>query len=272
VLSVDQWPTLRSPILVVALAGWVDAGVAGGGAAAYLTERLGSAQRFGRFDLSDALDLQQLRPTVSLIDGTTRELRWPSIELTAGNAGRDVVVMRGPEPALRWKAFLDETVTLANRLGVERAVMLGGMPAAASHRRPMRVLATATARSVAQEAGPLRGDYEGPTGAQTVLQMALGEAGVPAIGLWAQVPHYLAGMASPPAIRALLERLRDVAGITVDLSSLDAQVDAYVAGVENSLSERPELTEIIQALEAASSDLPTGDEIASEIERFLRER
>jgi predicted ATP-grasp superfamily ATP-dependent carboligase len=173
---------------------------------------------------------------------------------------------------LRWRAFLDEVVELARRLGVERAVMLGGMPAAASHRRPLRVLATATARSVAQEAGPLRGDYEGPTGAQTALQVTLGEAGIPAVGLWAQVPHYLAGMGSPPAIRGLLERLRDITGLRIDVSPLDAQVDAYTTGVENSLSERPELAEIIQALEAASSDLPTGDEIASEIERFLRER
>src|SRR5690349_4857064 len=103
-LDVDQWPTLRSPILVVALAGWVDAGLAGAGASAHLADRLTGAQVFGRFDLADALDLQQLRPTVSLIDGTTRELRWPAIDLVAGTAGRDVVVMRGPEPALRWRA------------------------------------------------------------------------------------------------------------------------------------------------------------------------
>jgi proteasome assembly chaperone (PAC2) family protein len=272
VLEVDQWPELRSPVMVVALNGWVDAGLAGSGAAAYIGERIDGALRFGRFDLADSLDLQQLRPTVSMIDGVTRHVQWPAIDLVAGRAGRDVVLVRGPEPALRWQEFLGEAVGLAQELGVERAVMLGGMPAAASHRRPLRVLATATAHSVAQEAGPLRGDYEGPTGAQTVLQVALGEAGIPAVGLWAQVPHYLAGVSSPPAVRGLLERLREIAGIHVDLTPLDAQVDQYAHGVEESLAERPELSEIISALEAASADLPTGDEIASEIERFLRER
>jgi len=272
VLDVDHWPKLRSPILVVALAGWVDAGLSGAGATGYIAERLEGAQTFGRFDLSEALDLQQLRPTVQLVDGVTRRLQWPKIDLIAGRAGRDVVVMRGPEPALQWRAFAHEVIDLARHLGVERTVMLAGMPAAVSHRRPIRVMATAGSRSVAQELGAIRSDYEGPTGAQSVVQVMLGDAGISAVGLWAQVPHYLAGIASPPAIRALLERVRDIAGIDVDLTALDVQTDAYVAGVENSLSERPELAEIIRALDASTEDLPSGDEIASEIERFLRER
>jgi len=275
-VDVDRWPELRDPVMVVALSGWVDAGLAGAGAAAVLADQLESARPFGRLDLSDAVDLQQTRPTVKLIDGTTREVSWPSVELVAGRAARDVVLCVGPEPSLRWRAFTDGLVESARRLGIERAVMLGGMPAVVSHRRPVAVLATATSPSLAQEAGALRTDYAGPTGAQTVLQVALGEAGVPAVGLWAQVPHYVSGNPSPPAIRAVLERLRDVAGVETDLGALDAQTDDYVDRVEKGLGDRPDVAELVEAIEAGAEDLtvgelPTGDELASEIERFLRD-
>ena len=125
------------------------------------------------------------------------------------------------------------------------------MPAPVSHRRPVNVLATASSRSVAQEVGALRADYFGPTGAQTVLQVALGEAGIRAVGFWAQVPHYVAATPSPPAIRAMLERLREVAGLTVDLRALDEQSDAYLERVEEGLSERPDVADMVRQLEAA---------------------
>jgi predicted ATP-grasp superfamily ATP-dependent carboligase len=271
-IEVERWPELRDPVLVVALSGWVDAGLAGAGAAAVLTEQLESARHFGRVDLSDALDLQQTRPTVKLVEGTTREISWPSIDLVAGRAARDVVLCVGPEPSVRWRVFTEQLVEAARRLGVERAVMLGGMPAVVSHRRPVNVLVTATTPSLAQEAGAVRTDYTGPTGAQTVLQVALGGAGVPAIGLWAQVPHYVSGNPSPPAIRAVLERLREVAGVQADLAPLDAQVDDYVERVEKGLADRPDVAELVQAIEAGAPDLPSGDELASEIERFLRDQ
>ncbi|MGH9031259.1 MAG: PAC2 family protein [Acidimicrobiia bacterium] len=270
-LDVERWPDLRAPVMVVALSGWVDAGLAGAGAIAVLAEQLESARRFGRLDLSDAVDLQQTRPTVKLVEGATREIAWPTVELVAGRAGRDVVLCVGPEPSLRWREFTGRLVEAAERLGIERAVMLGGMPAVVSHRRPATVLATATSASVVQEAGTLRTDYTGPTGAQTVLQVALGDAGVPALGLWAQVPHYVSGNPSPPAIRALLARLRDVAGVQTELGELDAQVDDWVERVESGLAERPDVAELVQAIEAGADELPTGDELASEIERFLRD-
>ncbi|MGI8795610.1 MAG: PAC2 family protein [Acidimicrobiia bacterium] len=269
--DVDRWPELREPVLVVALSGWVDAGLAGAGAAAVLAEQLDSARRFGSVDISDAVDLQQTRPTVKLIDGATREISWPSVDLVAGHAARDVVLCVGPEPSLRWREFTERLVDAARRLGIERAVMVGGMPAVVSHRRPITVLATATNSSLAQEAGALRTDYAGPTGAQTVLQVELGNAGVPALGLWAQVPHYVSGNPSPPAIRAVLSRLREVAGVDTDLGALDTQTDDYVDRVEKGLSERPDVAELVQAIEAGSDELPTGDELASEIERFLRD-
>jgi proteasome assembly chaperone (PAC2) family protein len=265
---------LRDPVLVVALSGWVDAGLAGAGAAAVLSDQLGSAAEFGRVDLTDLVDLQQTRPSVHLVDGATREITWPTVDVVAGRTGRDVVLCRGPEPSLRWRAFSDELVQVSQRLGVRMMFGLGGMPTLVSHRRPVTVLTTATSRSLAQEVGAWRADYTGPTGAQTALQVALGHAGIPGVGLWAQVPHYVSATPSPPAISALLSRLREIAGIETDLSSLDGQVDEYLRRVEEGLSERPDVAEMVDNIEASedSGEIPTGDELASEIERFLREQ
>lgn len=273
-LDIERWPDLREPVLVVALSGWVDAGLAGAGAAAVLIDQLDSAGGFGRVDLTEVVDLQQTRPTVHLVDGATREIAWPTIDLIAGRAGRDLVVCRGPEPSLRWRAFTDELVEMAQRLGVSMMFGLGGMPALVSHRRPVSVLATATSRSLAQEVGAWRADYTGPTGAQTALQVALGHAGVPGVGLWAQVPHYVAATPSPPAISSLLARLREIGGVETDLTPLDSQVDEYRSRVEEGLSERPDVAEMVRNIEAAegTGHVPTGEELASEIERFLRDQ
>jgi proteasome assembly chaperone (PAC2) family protein len=273
-LDIERWPELRDPVLVVALSGWVDAGIAGAGAAAVLSDQLDSAGGFGRVDLTELVDLQQTRPTVHLVDGATRAISWPSIDLIAGRSGRDVVLCRGPEPSLRWREFTGEVVEMAQRLGVSRMFGLGGMPALVSHRRPVSVLATATSRSIAQEVGVWRTDYTGPTGAQTALQVALGEAGIPGVGLWAQVPHYVAATPSPPAISALLSRLREFSGVETDLAPLDGQADEYLRRVEEGLSERPDVAEMVRNIEASegSGDVPTGDELASEIERFLRDQ
>lgn len=259
--------------MLVALTGWVDGGLAGTGALAAVAEALEAPRKFATLDLADLLDLQQTRPTVSLTDGVTRKVEWPSIDLVAGRAGRDVIIVAGPEPSIRWRDVTSTLVDVAQRLDVQLAVTLGGMPAPVSHRRPINVMATASSRSVAQELGALRADYFGPTGAQTVLQVALGEAGVRAAGLWAQVPHYVAATPSPPAIRAMLERLREVTGLTVDLHSLDEQSDEYLERVEDGLSERPDVADMVRQLEAQSEsdEVVSGEELAREIERFLRD-
>ncbi len=251
----------------------MDGGLAGTGTLAAVAEALESPRKFASVDLSDLLDLQQTRPTVSLIDGVTRRIDWPSIELVAGRAGRDVVIVAGPEPSVRWRDVTSDLVQVARHLDVKLAVTLGGMPAPVSHRRPVNVLATASSRSVAQEVGALRSDYFGPTGAQTVLQVALGEAGIRAVGFWAQVPHYVAATPSPPAIRAMLERLREVAGLTVDLHALDEQSDAYFERVEEGLSERPDVADMVTQLEseAPPDEAVSGEDLAREIERFLRD-
>jgi proteasome assembly chaperone (PAC2) family protein len=281
VIEIDTLPQLRDPVLVVALAGWVDAGLAGSGSVAFLQEQLDAARTFGRIDLGDLMDLQQTRPTVHLVDGVSREIDWPEISLSAGRLGRDVVLITGPEPSLRWRAVLGELVDVVQRLGVTEAYTVGGIPAMASHRRPVSVLATATDEELVARAGAWRQDYTGPTGAQSVLQVMLGDAGIPTIALWAQVPHYLSGGASPPAILAVLERLTDLTGLTVDTDGLDEQAATYASRVEEGLTDRPDVVEVIDAIEAGEdgagdavdeSDLPSGDELASEIERFLRDQ
>jgi proteasome assembly chaperone (PAC2) family protein len=247
--------------------------MAGAGAVAVLSEQLDARRPFGRIDLSDLMDLQQTRPTVRLVDGVSREITWPSIDLSAGRRGRDVVVCVGPEPSLRWRAVLGELVEAAQRLGVTRAFTVAGIPTVASHRRPVDVLATATDAGLVEETGAWRQDYTGPTGAQSALQVMLGEAGVPTVGLWAQVPHYVAAGPSPPAIRALLARLRDLGGLQIDLSVLDDQARTYVQRVDAGVAERPDVLEAIEEIESAAAEepnLPSGDELASEIERFLR--
>ena len=233
VLEVEQWPELRDPVLVVAFTGWIDAGLAGAGSVAAVIDRLEGARRFARID---------------------------------------VVVCTGPEPSIRWNEFTTTIVEAAARLGVEQALLLGGLPAAVSHRRPVTVMATATSHALIEDLGATRVDYNGPTGVQTVLQVALGEADIPAIGLWAEVPHYVAGNPSPPAIKALLERVGELTGMNLELSEFDGQTEEYTARVEEGLAERPDVAEMVRELDVVSdTDLPTGDELASEIERFLRE-
>ena len=171
---------------------------------------------FGRIDLADLMDLQQTRPTVHLVDGVSRRdhVAFHRAHRRATALATSWCVV-GPEPSLRWRAVLGEIVdAAATPRHVTRAFTLGGIPSVASHRRPVEVLATGTSADVVAEIGAWRTDYTGPTGAQSALQVLLGEAGVPTIALWAQVPHYVAAGPSPPAIRALLARVRDLGGVT----------------------------------------------------------
>jgi proteasome assembly chaperone (PAC2) family protein len=269
-LEVEVWPELRDPVLVLALSGWVDAGMAGAHASALLREQLGAARAFARLDLSDLVDLQQTRPMVQIVDGATRRISWPLIECVAGRAGRDVVLLTGPEPSLRWPSLVAEIVAMARRLGIQAAYGLGALPAVTTHRRPVSVLATVTEADKVDELGAMRTDYQGATGLQTALLVALGEAGIPGVGLWAQVPHYVAGNPSPPATRAVLARLIELAGIECDLRELEEEADGYVDKVEAGLADRPDVAELVRAIEAEHPEIPDGDDLVSEIEKFLR--
>ena len=267
-LEVETWPALRQPVLIMALQGWVDAGMAGSRGAEVVREQLTEARRFARMDLADLVDLQQTRPDVEIVEGLTKRVTWPEIECVAGRAGRDVVVVTGPEPSLLWPSVIAELVAAAQRLGVVAAYGLGAMPSVSTHRRPVEVLATATDEDLAERAGALRTDYVGVTGLQTALLVALGDVGIPAVGLWGQVPHYLAGSPSPPATRAVLGRLLELSGIEIDLGPLDRDVERYVVKVEAGLADRPDVA--VQAIETEHPSIPSGDELMTEIEQFLR--
>jgi len=272
VLSIEQWPSLHEPIMILAFTGWVDAGLAGSGAIAALEEQIeppnGGRPPFATIDLADHMDLQQTRPTARWESEGNRVIDWPTIEFVAGRLGHDVVLVRGPEPSLRWPTVAGAIVDAARTLGVRKGFTLAGMPALVSHRRPVVVHASATHRSLAQELAPLRSGYGGPTGLQTIVQRALGDADIPCAGLWAQVPQYVSGSPSPPAVRAVLQRLAEVGSLAIDLRALDARCDAYVARVDAGLSTRPDVQAVVDRIDQDQS--ASTDDLMSEIERFLR--
>jgi proteasome assembly chaperone (PAC2) family protein len=270
VLSVDHWPELHEPVMVVALSGWVDAGIAGAGAITALREQLDDPDDFARIELVDYMDLQQTRPVAHWADDGNRVIDWPEIAFFAGRLGRDIVIVTGPEPSLRWPSATAAIVEAARTLDVRDAYTLAGMPSLVSHRRPVPVLATASHHSLAQELAPLRLTYGGPTGLQTIVQRALGDAGIRCGALWAQVPQYVSGSPSPPAVRALLQRLSEIARLDLDLRPLDARCDAYRNRVDAGLATRPEVQEIVDRIDGEQAD--TGDDLVSEIELFLRQQ
>lgn len=267
-------PALASPVLVVALSGWVDAGRCGQGVLAYLTSHLEDAVEVAAVDLSSSADLLHDRPEIRVVEGQVTSLEWPTIEVVAGRAGRDVITVSGPEPARGWRPLVDALVALARRAGVAEAYCVGGIPAGVTHHEEVRVLSSATDALSAVRLGDLRPDYEGPTGLQTCLQLALAEAGIGCSGLWAQVPPYVAATPSPPAVTAVLSLLRRVAAVEVDMSPLDAEVSEYYAAVESRLAERPDLAELVRKLQQAIGEVDPDEDasgLVREIERYLRE-
>jgi hypothetical protein len=268
VLTIERWPSLDEPIMILAFTGWVDAGLAGSGAISALEEQIEPAPPFATIDLADHMDLQQTRPTARWESEGNRVIDWPTIEFVAGRLGHDIVLVRGPEPSLRWPTVAGAIVDAARTLGVRKGFTVAGMPALVSHRRPVVVHASATHRSLAQELAPLRADYGGPTGLQTIVQRALGDADIPCAGLWAQVPQYVSGSPSPPAVRAVLRRLAEVGPLDIDLGLLDARCDAYVARVDAGLSTRPDVQAVVDRIDQDQG--ASTDDLVSEIERFLR--
>lgn len=274
VLAVEHWPEVAEPLMVIALAGWVDAGGAGAGAMSALADQLVDRDVFASIDVAMLADLQQTRP-IARWEDAERVIDWPRITFECGRigggregAGRNVVVVRGPEPSLRWPTVASTVVDAARRLGVRQAATLGGIPALVSHRRAAVVQASATQRSLAQEALPHRPDYAGPTGLQTVVLRALGDAGIPGAGLWAQVPQYVAGSPSPPAVRALLGRLVELYHLDLDLRALDERSQAYLRRVEAGLAARPDVKQVVDQIDRREDD--TTDDLVAEIEQFLR--
>ena len=274
----DERPKLKRPVLIAAFEGWNDAAEAATTAARYLRDRWG-ARPFASVDPEDFYDFSATRPEVRL-DGLSRRIIWPANELSSTTplaaGGRDVVVLIGSEPQLKWRTFCAELVSVAVELEVELMVTLGALLADVAHSRPVKITGSAVDPDLVKTLGLRRSQYEGPTGIVGVLHDALAKADVPSASLWAAVPHYVAATPSPKAALALVERtarLISVPVVTADLAQLaadyerqvsevvaaDEDVSAYVARLEeNTDSEGLELT--------------SGEDLAAELQRFLREQ
>ena len=274
---------LVDPVLVVALEGWVDAGLGADGAVTALLSA-GPTELAATFDGEELIDQRARRPVVHIAHGVNVGLTWPVIQVRAGTdrAGADVCYLVGPEPDFRWPSFVASVVTLANELGVRMAVGLGAFPAPAPHTRPVRLAATAPQASadLVARVGIVQGELDVPSGVWGALELAFGDAGVPAVGLWARVPHYVSGMAFPSASAALLDGLAAVAGLSLDSTPLHTAADSALRQVDDLIAKSDEHTAMVRQLERSVDTaegnpldlghLPTGDELADELERYLR--
>ncbi|MCL2395506.1 MAG: PAC2 family protein [Acidimicrobiaceae bacterium] len=279
-VKIHRWPTLDRPVLVMALDGWVDAGLAAGSAAATLRTSL-PHHLLATFDSDRLIDHRARRPTLRIKNGVPTELRWPEIRLdvaVVSPAGRSILMLTGPEPDMRWHEWSHEVVQLVSRLGVELVVGLGAFPAPVPHTRPVRLVSTGNNPENAGRIGFLPVTLDVPTGAQGVLEFGFGQAGIPTIGLWARVPHYVAGMPYPAASAALLRDLGNLIGLTVDTGALQEAAASTGAQIDELISASDEHQAMVHQLEAQHDneetvtlqELPTGDEIAAELERFLK--
>jgi proteasome assembly chaperone (PAC2) family protein len=277
-VKIHRWPTLERPILVMALEGWVDAGLAATTAAAALRDAL-PHELLADFDGDELIDHRARRPVLRITNGVNTSLTWPEIRLDVATAsGRSVLILTGPEPDMRWHQWSTEVVQLASRLEVEMVIGLGAFPAPVPHTRPVRLVSTGNDAESAGRVGFLPVTLDVPAGAQGVLEYAFGQAGIPTIGLWARVPHYAAGLPYPGASAALLRELRTLAGIEVDTGELAEEAAATTVQIDQLIASSEEHQAMVRQLEAqhdneesaSLEDLPTGDEIAAELERFLK--
>jgi proteasome assembly chaperone (PAC2) family protein len=280
-------PRLRGPVLLAAFDGWNDAGEAATTALDAVGDGLG-AETFAVIDPEEFYDFQATRPTARLTDGR-RRIDWPGVELRAARlpaAEHDLIVVRGHEPNLRWRTFAAEIVQLASSLGVEMLVTVGALLADVPHTRPVQVVSSAGDRDLAERLGLSISRYEGPTGILGVLGDRATDEGIPTVGLWAALPHYLNLAPNPWGAMALIQELRRLLPMAVDTSALAGQTEAFDAAVAELVEENPELAGYIERLEADSdddeeddgdedgsptlADLPP-EELVAEVERYLRD-
>ena len=274
---------LRAPALVCAFKGWNDAGDAASSALTFLGASL-DAERFATIDPEEFYDFQATRPNVSITDGQTREITWPEVEIyeaRAPRAPRDLILVAGVEPSMRWRTFCETVIDLAEAVGAQMVVSLGALLADVPHTRPVNVSGLASDETLMDRLGVPNPGYEGPTGIVGVLHSACVAAGIPAASLWASVPHYVAVVPNPKGALAMLRQLERVVGVTVDASELEAAAVEYDRQVNRAVEMDPDVQAFVERLEREASeseeppnskDLPSGDVIAREFQRFLRQR
>jgi proteasome assembly chaperone (PAC2) family protein len=274
-------PELERPALVAAFRGWNDGGQGATLAAGFLA-RLWSADKFAEIEPEGFVDFQANRPHVSLDDSLTRKIEWPenSFYSSRTTGGRDVVLLLGVEPNLRWRTFCGLVIDLARDLDVQLVVTLGSLLADVPHTRAAPVTGAASDPQLVADLGLQHSRYEGPTGIVGVLQDACRHAGMPAASLWAAVPHYVSLAPSPRAARALCDRLGALLEIPIDTAELAEAEETYAAQVTEAVASDPETAEYVAELERRTDDLdleehedlPSGDTLAAELTRYLRER
>jgi proteasome assembly chaperone (PAC2) family protein len=269
---------LDDPVLVAAFEGWNDAGEAATAVIEHL-EASWQAVQLGALDPEDYYDFQVHRPHVAVDESGVRSLDWPTTRISLARppgTERDVVLLRGIEPNMRWRAFCAELLATATELGVGRIVTLGALLADVPHTRPVPVTMSTSDGAIASSMGLEASRYQGPTGIVGVLQDAATRAGLVATTLWAAVPHYVAQSPCPKATLVLLRRVEDLLNVPVPLGDLPDEARAWQHGVEELATEDPEIADYVRRLEQArdTTDLPeaTGEHIAREFERYLRRR
>ena len=278
-------PAPPSPVLVVALDGWVDAGLAGGTAMASLLEAV-ETWPYAVFDSEELLDQRARRPKLKIVDGINDGIEWPQVILSVGadRLGSGIAMLAGPEPDMHWRSFSNAVAELSAALEVRLMVGFGGFPAAAPHTRPVKLAATASNGQLAQQIGFISGSIDVPAGIEAAIERACSNVGIPSVGLWARVPHYVAAMPFPAAAVALLNGLAIVSGLVIDSHLLAEAAEAARKKVDELIAQSSEHQAMVRQLEQQIDELegtpavlddrtvPSGDEIAAELERYLRGR
>src|SRR4051794_1677579 len=290
--------------MIAAFSGWNDAADAATDAVRWLA-RATNARPFASLDAEEYVDFQAARPTVELVEGVVRSVAWPSLDFSAGSlpgGGRDLVLMLGVEPNLRWRSFCDDVVSVARTTGCEIVVTLGALLGDTPHSRPIQCTGSATDEVLAARLGMQRSRYEGPTGIVGVLHDAVRRAAFPSASIWAPVPHYVATPPNPKGTRAILEKLGQLLDLNVELTDLDIASSAWERSVSDVVAGDSDVSSYVERLEARfdssasepawlddgeddesddeeddddwfdEEDLPSGESLAEDFERYLRDQ
>jgi proteasome assembly chaperone (PAC2) family protein len=274
-------PELSEPIVICAFAGWNDGGEGATAAARAVRDQWG-ARRFASIDPEEFYDFQVHRPTVRLIDEDTRRVDWPSNDFWWARVGeRDVVVFVGLEPNVRWRTYCEQILRVCGDVKASALVTLGAFLADVPHTIPSPVSAASSDPAWSSRPGMVPARYEGPTGVVGVLNDLARTAGVPSVSLWAASPHYLPQTSNPKVALALMERLRDLLGLEIDTGEVELSARGWEREVNDAIDEDGNLADYVRRLEEAAehgagagadpSDALSGEDLAAELERFLRE-
>ncbi|HLI43434.1 MAG TPA: PAC2 family protein [Acidimicrobiales bacterium] len=275
-------PAPERPVVIAVLEGWVDAGLAARTALAALVETI-EFRPYAVFDDEELIDLRARRPQLRIVDGVAESLTFerPVMQVGTDRLGSGILLLSGPEPDFRWRRFSAAVLEIAQSVQARMLIGLGGFPAGAPHTRPVRLAATASTSELARLVGYVDGTIEVPAGVQAALERAFAISGIPAVGLWARVPHYVSAMPFAPAAVSLLDGIASVSGLVIDSHVLAEAAEAARKKVDELINQSPEHAAMVRQLETnvdvleglpgmTEQDVPSGDELAAELERYLR--